>query len=232
MMLMFAKSFSKFSDVLSANQVTLAKLSTALMDKSDSKTEWTEFSGDHKKFHGWYLAIMAQISLSPWTEFYDATMNDIVSVMMNNTLNGKLYSKLLFALDGNALKSFVSRKHLQANSLLLLRELVQTYKPKNVPEVITFKTSEFWSNTKRFPTESVDDYYNRFHDLLEDLEEADEPIFTRSAIRHFIFTLGPEFETIQNNFHLDNLPLKWKTQHWPSLLALCRGYYNLVNLKD
>jgi len=124
-------------------------------------------------------------------------------------------------LDGNAFNSFVSRKHLRANGLLLLRDLVQTYKPK-----------KFWGNTKRFPTEFVDDYYNRFHDLLEDLEEADEPISTRSAIRHFIFTLGPEFETIQNNFCLDNLPLKWKTQDWPSLLALCRGYYNLVNLKD
>jgi len=63
---------------------------------------------------------------------------------------------------------------------------------------------------KRFPTESVDEYYNRFHDVLDELEDADEPISVKSAIRHFIFTLGPEFETIQNNFHLDNLPSKWK----------------------
>jgi hypothetical protein len=38
------------------------------------------------------------------------------------------------------------------------------------------------------------------------LEDADEPIATKAAIRQFIFTLGPEFESIQNNFPIDNLP--------------------------
>jgi hypothetical protein len=42
--------------------------------------------------------------------------------------------------------------------------MVQTYQPKNVPEVIAAKTGEFWSKTK------IDDYYNHFHELL------DEPI--------------------------------------------------------
>jgi len=191
MMLLFADSFSKFSLVLMDNQETLVKLSTALTDKPDSKAEWPKFSGDQKKFRAWYLAIMAQILLPRF-------------------LNGKLYSKLLLALEGNALKSVVSCTHLRANGLLLLQELVQTFRPKNVPEVIAFKTSEFWGNMKRFPTESVDEYYNRFHDVLDELEDADEPISVKSAIRHFIFTLGPEFETIQNNFHLDNLPSKWK----------------------
>jgi len=51
---------------------------------------------------------------------------------------------------------------------------------------------------------------------------------SKSAIRHFIFTLGPEFETIQNNFHLGNLPAKWATQDWPSILILCHDYYNSV----
>jgi hypothetical protein len=171
---------------------------------------------------------MAQISLPPWVELYDSTKNNIVSTTTNSNLNGKLYSKLLLALDGTALKSVVSCKHLCANGLLLLRELVQTYHPKNVPDVIAFKTSEFWGNTKRFPNESIDDYYNRFHELLDELEDADEPISTKSAIRQFIFTLGPEFDTIQNNFRLENLPVKWNTQDWPTLLVLCCNYYNSV----
>jgi hypothetical protein len=83
-------------------------------------------------------------------------------------------------------------------------------------------------NTKCYPTESIDDYYNRFHELLDDLADAEEPISTRSAIRQFIFTLGPEFETIQNNFHLENLPKKWNTQDWPSILVLCRDYFNSI----
>lgn len=53
-------------------------------------------------------------------------------------------------------------------------------------------------------------------------------ISTKSAIRHFIFTLGPEFETIQNNCHIDNLPMTWKTQDWPLILTLCQDYYNVV----
>jgi hypothetical protein len=63
---------------------------------------------------------------------------------------------------------------------------------------------------------------------LEDLEDADEPIATKATIRQFIFTLGPEFESIQNNFRINNLPLEWKTQNWPELLTLCRDYYNSV----
>jgi len=208
---------------------SFTKLTTALSEKgTDTQAEWPKFSGDNKKFRAWYLAIMSQLSLAPWLELYDSSTNDVVSATSNSTLNGKLYSKLILALEGTALQNAVSRKHLRANGLLLLQDLVQTYKPKNVPEVIAAKTGEFWSHTKRFPTESVDTYYNRFHELLEDLVEADEPISTKSAIRHFIFTLGPEFETIQNNFRLGNLPSAWQTQDWPSLLVLCRDYYNSI----
>jgi hypothetical protein len=171
---------------------------------------------------------MAQLSLPPWVELYDAATNDIVATTSNSTLNGKLYLKLLLALDGNALKSIVSRKHLRANGILLLKELIQTYRPKNVPEVIAFKTSEFWGNTKRFPSESVDEYYNRFHELLEDLEDGDEHISPKSAIRHFIFTLGNDFEALQNNFRLENLPEKWNTQDWPTILILSRDYYHSI----
>jgi len=132
------------------------------------------------------------------------------------------------ALDGPVYQHFVSRKHLQANGILLLQELVQTYKPKNVPEIIAAKTVEFWGNTKRLPSESIDSYYNRFHELLEDLSDADEPIALKSEIHQFVFTLGPEFETIQNNFRIGNLPSAWNTQDWPTPLMLCRDYYNSV----
>jgi hypothetical protein len=184
MMLLCAESFSKFSTVLTDNQESLAKLSTALTDKPDSKAECPKFSGDQKKFRAWYLAIMAQISLSPWVELYDPVKNDILQTTSNSILNGKLYSKLLLALEGNALKYVVSRKHLHANGLLLLQELVQTYRPKNVPEVIAFKTSQFWGNTRRFPSETIDEYYNRFHELLDELEDADEPISVKSDTLH------------------------------------------------
>jgi hypothetical protein len=52
---------------------------------------------------------------------------------------------------------------------------------------------------------------------------------TKSAIQQFIFTLGPEFETIQNNFRIGNLPPEWHTEDWPTLLVLCRNYSNSVN---
>ena len=50
----------------------------------------------------------------------------------------------------------------------------------------------------------------------------------KSAIHHFLFTLGPGFETIQNNYRIGNLPAGWHTNDWPSLLVLCRDYYNLI----
>jgi len=207
---------------------SFTKLSSALQDKSDTKSDWPKFAGDGKKFRSWYLAVMAQLSLPPWLELYDSTKNDIVDSTGNVSLNGKLYSKLLLSLEGSALQSIVAKKHLRANGLALLRDLVQTYKPRNVPEIIALKTGEFWSNTKRYPSESIDAYFNRFHELLDDLSDAEEPVPIKSAIRHFIFTLGPEFEAIQSNYRIGNLPSPWNTQDWPTLLVLCRDYYNSV----
>ncbi len=190
---------------------SFSKLSTALSEKSDSKSDWPKFSGDGKKFRSWYLAVMAQVSLPPWSEFYDSSRNDVILTTSNTVLNGKLYSKILLALEGMALQSAVSKKYLRANGLALLRDLVQTYRPKNVPEVIALKTGEFWSATKHNPDESIDTYFNRFHELLDDLSEAEEPIPLKSAIRHFIFTLGTDFAAIQNNYRIGRLPDIWKT---------------------
>ena len=64
---------------------------------------------------------------------------------------------------------------------------------------------------------------------MEDLLEAEEPISTKSATCHFIFTLGSEFEAIQHNYRIGNLPPEWKTQNWPTLLMLCRNYSHSVN---
>jgi hypothetical protein len=58
-------------------------------------------------------------------------------------------------------------------------------------------------------TRSVDQYYDHFHELLDDLQRADEPISTKSAICQFIFMLGSEFEPIQNNFRVKVLPSEW-----------------------
>jgi len=99
MMMLFAHSMSKLSSVLS--------------EKSEPKSEWPKFAGDQKKFRAWHLAIMAQLLLPPWVELYDATTNDIVDTTGNSNLNGKLYSKLLLALDGNALKNIVTASILE-----------------------------------------------------------------------------------------------------------------------
>jgi len=81
---------------------------------------------------------------------------------------------------------------------------------------------------KRSPSETVDAYYNRFQELLDDLAEADEPISNKRALCQFLFTLGPEFEPIQHNYRINNLPDEWKTQDWSKFLVLCRDFYNSV----
>jgi hypothetical protein len=108
------------------------------------------------------MAILTQISLPPWKELYDPVSKDVVSSTTNTLLNKKLYAKLLLALDGTAFQNIVNREHLRANGLLLLQDLVQTYRPKNVPEVIAAKTTLFWGSTKCLSSESSDDYYNCF----------------------------------------------------------------------
>jgi len=209
---------------------TFCKLSTTLGEtKSESKSEWPKFSGDLKKFRTWYMSIMAQISLPPWRELYDSNTNDVVTSTTNELLNGKLYSKLILTLEGQPLQDVITKVHLRANGVQVLQELNQTYRPKNIPEVVALKTSEFWSSTKRKPSETIDVYYNRFQELLEEINASDIPIPTTIAMRHFLFTLGKEFEPIQNNYRIDNLPSAWKTTSWPSFLVLCRDYYNSVN---
>jgi hypothetical protein len=179
--------------MLTLLNTTFSKLTTVLDTKSsESKSDWPKFSGEMKKFKSWYLAILAQMSLSPWNELYDASTNSLVLSTMNTTLNEKLYAKLLLCLEGQVLQDMVSRKHLHANGLMLIVELSQTYCPIQVPEVTAAKTAEFWGSMKCHQHETVDAYYNRFHSLLDDLEDAGEPIPTKSAIRQFIFTLGSD----------------------------------------
>jgi len=70
-----------------------------------------------------------------------------------------------------------------------------------------------------------------FRNCFFEFEDADEPIPKKSAIRQFLFTLGPEFQPLQNNFRLGSITDDWKTQDWPTLLILCRDFYNSVNPK-
>jgi hypothetical protein len=177
MMLMLMESFSKLSLVLVDHKT------------QDTKSDWPKFAGDAKKFRSWYLSIMALISIPPWNELYDVGNNDIVSSTTNTSLNGKLYAKIISVLEGQALQDVISRSHLHANGVLLLQELVQTlYKPTNVPEVLAAKAGEFWSKTKRLANETAGTCYNRFCELLNELDQTDDKISTKSAMRHFIFT--------------------------------------------
>jgi len=97
MMIMLSESFNKLTTVLSDQ-------------KPDSKAEWHKFLGDSKKFRAWYLGVMAHISLPPWSDFYDPIRSDVVLTTSNNLLNGKLYSKVLLALDGTAYQNFCHQK--------------------------------------------------------------------------------------------------------------------------
>jgi hypothetical protein len=44
-----------------------------------------------------------------------------------------------------------------------------------------------------------------------------------------LFTLGSDFESIQHNYRIGSLPVAWQTDDWPSLLILCRDYYNSLH---
>jgi hypothetical protein len=173
---------------------TFSKLSTAITNtKNDTKSDWPKFSGEVSKFKDWYLAIMAQLSLPPWSSSYDPVKNDIVTSTVNSQLNGKLYAKLLVCLEGQAMKNMISRKHLRANGLLLLQELHHMYKPKNVPEVLEAKTAEFWSKLKQANSEPVDNYYNRFHELLDEINDFSQNCFQARCYSPFYLYTGIRF---------------------------------------
>jgi hypothetical protein len=173
---------------------TFSKLSTAITNtKNDTKSDWPKFSGEVSKFKDWYLAIMAQLSLPPWSSSYDPVKNDIFTSTVNSQLNGKLYAKLLVCLEGQAMKNMISRKHLRANGLLLLQELHHMYKPKNVPEVLEAKTAEFRSKLKQANSEPVDNYYNRFHELLDEINDVSQNCFQARCYSPFYLYTGIRF---------------------------------------
>ena len=89
---------------------TFSKLTTVLTDTkaSDSKTKWPKFNREVKKFRTWYLAILAQLSLAPWSELYNADTHALVATTTNTTLNGKLYAKIITCLEGQVLQNMVS----------------------------------------------------------------------------------------------------------------------------
>jgi hypothetical protein len=68
---------------------TFTKLTTVMMDTKTSKTkaDWPKFSSDTRKFRHWYLAIVAQILLAPWKEFYNSSSNTLVISMRSCMLN-------------------------------------------------------------------------------------------------------------------------------------------------
>jgi flagellar biosynthesis/type III secretory pathway chaperone len=105
-------TFSKLSSVISDTTTILQDTKQALNDSklSDSKMDWIKFAGDHKKFRSWFLAIMAQLSIAQWRELYDPDTNSVVSSTNNDTLNGKLYAKVIGSLDGPALQHMISRQ--------------------------------------------------------------------------------------------------------------------------
>jgi len=224
-------TFMKLSTVINDTSTILRDTKTAFNESkaSETKTEWVRFSGDPKKIRSWYLAIMAQLSIAPWQDLYDSTTKSVVKTMNNAALNGKLYAKVIGALEGSALQHMLACKHLPTNGILLLQDLHQMYKPKCVPEVIAAKIAEFWGQTKRLSSELVDDYYKCFQELLEEINEETETISIKSAIRQFNSTVGTEFEPLQMNFCLGTLAPEWKTEDWLTLLVLCHDFYNSVN---
>jgi hypothetical protein len=114
-MLMLAESFTKLSTVMVQEK------------SSDVKYEWPKFSGDTKLFKAWYLAILAQLSLPPWQDLYDASRKNIVKTTSNVSLNSKLYAKLITCLEGSALQSIVARTHIHSDGLSVLHDLFQTH---------------------------------------------------------------------------------------------------------
>jgi hypothetical protein len=103
-------TFSKLSSVISDTSTVLQDTKQVLHDNksSDSKLDWIKFSGNHKKFRSWYLAIMAQLSIAPWKDLYDPITNSVVKTTANTNLNGKLYAKVIGALEGSALQHMLS----------------------------------------------------------------------------------------------------------------------------
>jgi hypothetical protein len=88
---------------------TFSKLSTVLTETktAETKSEWPKFLGDSKKFRTWYLAIMTQLSIPPWSALYDLVLNSVESTTTDTSLNSKLYAKLISSLEGQALQNMV-----------------------------------------------------------------------------------------------------------------------------
>ncbi len=110
MMLMMTEAFSKLTTEFTETKTT------------NLKAGWPKFDGTKSKFHSWYLTILSQVSVPPWSDLYETISNELVIVTSNTGLNAKFYSKLLLSLEGEALRSIALCKHLCTDFLLLMQE--------------------------------------------------------------------------------------------------------------
>jgi len=87
---------------------SFTKLTSALNEKGNSKSDWPKFPGDQKKFRSWYLSVLSQISIPPWKELYDTSRNDIVMSTYNVSLDEKIICEASYFLGRS---SFTRQYH-------------------------------------------------------------------------------------------------------------------------
>jgi hypothetical protein len=73
-------------DMLRLLTELFSKVASVMTEKTtESKAKLPKFSGNPKKFRSWYLALMTQLSIAPWREFYDSARNDVVTFTTNTS---------------------------------------------------------------------------------------------------------------------------------------------------
>jgi nucleoid DNA-binding protein len=100
------------NQMMSLLTATVSKLTNIVGEtkSTESKSDWSKFGGEIKKFKHWYLAIVVQLSLAPWKEFYDTDTNTLLKITTKTSLNEKLYAKLLLSLEDQVFQDMVSKK--------------------------------------------------------------------------------------------------------------------------
>ena len=157
---------------------------------------------DYDTFIDWrddFLSIVCSCYLK---HLYDRNIGDLIlgsrpqdNVEVFNLYNEKLYSKITLALPKH--NSFKRNKNYMLNGLALWHALNENNRASGIHNIQNLLSTFHSKSLMREPSESLDDYWNRFNDLVRQIQRCPghESFSSASTIRRrFLTTLGQEFK--------------------------------------
>ena len=172
-------------------------------------------------FERWYRLFFIKCMACELRLLCDRTTQSFVASTSYILHEERLYARVMECLGPT--NSFTERLDLAGLGLKLLNILTRVYGPSLTYEYMQEQSAYFWHSMHREASESVDEYFNRFHVVLSHLPLKGTNIPTTDIRRRFLFTLGGEFDRLVTEARDHRLDPNLIIMSWDDLLDELRS---------